>query len=85
MYSEEQNKLMNVGLEIAIRDVKSQPSADVVAVVRCKDCKYYRSYGYLETDPGSLFYRCLFGIFNDQRHDKESECFCYKGERKDNG
>lgn len=32
MYSEEQNKWFNIGLKCAMRDVKSQPTADVVEV-----------------------------------------------------
>ena len=32
MYTEEQNKFFNMGLKCAIRDVKSQPIADVVEV-----------------------------------------------------
>ena len=30
MYTEEQNKYFNMGLKCAVRDVKSQPTADVV-------------------------------------------------------
>ena len=33
------------GLECAISQVKKQPTADVVEVIRCKDCKYLK-YGY---------------------------------------
>lgn len=32
MYTEEQNKYFNIGLKCAIRDVKSQPAADVAEV-----------------------------------------------------
>ena len=32
MYTEEQNKYFNMGLKCAIRDVKSQPAADVTEV-----------------------------------------------------
>ena len=32
MYTEEQNKYFNMGLKCALRDVKRQPSADVVEV-----------------------------------------------------
>ena len=42
MYTEEQNKYFNMGLKCAIRDVKSQPAADVTEVVRCKNCKNYK-------------------------------------------
>ena len=40
MYTEEQNKWFKIGLKCAVRDVKKQPTADVVKVVRCKDCKF---------------------------------------------
>ena len=40
MYTEEQNMYFSAGLKCAYRDVKSQPTADVVEVVRCKDCKH---------------------------------------------
>lgn len=36
MYTEEQNKYFNMGLKCAIRDVKSQPAADVTEVRRGK-------------------------------------------------
>lgn len=41
MYTEEQNKYFTGGLRCAIRDVKEQPTADVVEVVRCKYCKWW--------------------------------------------
>lgn len=42
MYSEEQNNHINIGLRIARRCIKKQPTADVVEVVRCKDCKHLK-------------------------------------------
>ena len=55
---------------------------DAVEVVRCKNCKYYNSYGYLKS-PENLLYRCRFGIFNNQRDDKDSDHFCSFGERRE--
>ena len=41
MYTTEQNEYFNRGLKCALRDVKRQSTADVVEVVRCKDCRWY--------------------------------------------
>ena len=58
MYTEEQNKYFNMGLKCAIRDVKSQPAADVTEVKRgewtkddsdgcfCSFCGWYTDYDY---------------------------------------
>ena len=58
MYTEEQNKYFNMGLKCAIRDVKSQPAADVADVKRgewtkddsdgcfCPFCGWYTDYDY---------------------------------------
>lgn len=49
-----------------MRMLESLPSADVVEVVRCKDCKHADEY-----------YHCIFStIWNDKNH------FCSYGERK---
>ena len=40
MCTEEQNYYINLGLKIALKDIKKLPAADVVEVVRCKDCTY---------------------------------------------
>lgn len=46
MYTDKENKFINRGLMIAIKDVNSIPIADVVEVVRCKDCgSYNKHYG----------------------------------------
>ena len=69
MYTEEQNKYFNMGLKCAIRDVKSQPAADVTEVVRCKDCAI----------PHNRFTGCpkLNGLIPPEDH------FCSFGERKE--
>ena len=41
MYTKEQNEYFNMGLKCAVRDVKRQPTADVVEVVRCGQCGNY--------------------------------------------
>lgn len=60
------------GVSDAIKEVMTMPSADVVEVVRCKDCKHLEITGcYGECDRGYL------GIVRP-------ECYCCYGERKDN-
>ena len=47
-------------------EIRLLPSADVVEVVRCKDCKHADEY-----------YHCIFStIWNDKNH------YCGKGERR---
>lgn len=79
MYTEEQNKYFNGGLRCAIRDVKEQPTADVVEVVRCRDCKHSFRYE-CENDACYKFTMC-------HRRDSYSEevtddDFCSCGERR---
>ena len=77
MYSEEQNKYFNMGLKCAVRNVKRQPTADVVEVVRCKDCKHYCLSDYRK--PNELKW-C--DLSNEQNEFPEPTDFCSKGERK---
>ena len=85
MYTEEQNKWFNIGLKCAVRDVKSQPTADVVEVVRCKDCQYRGDYGcpmYYEEDIewDDDGYTEVDTIIHDLTTDYN---FCSYGERKE--
>ena len=50
------------------RDVKEIPAADVVEVVRCKDCKHYRTSG------------CTMDAY---AFDVVEEGYCSYGERKE--
>lgn len=65
-----QNRAMNV--------IKYAPTADVVKVVRCKDCKHYHKERHIcelftvECDEKSLNY--IFNVENDD--------YCVKGERR---
>lgn len=52
-------------------------------LIRCKDCRHYVSYGYIN-NPEDLLYRCKFGIFNNQRDNKDSDFFCCYGEPRIN-
>ena len=55
----------------AIREV---PTADVVEVVRCKDCKYYTKHQYMEK---SLF---VCNVFEWHSHPND---YCSFGERRE--
>lgn len=60
------------GIELAIQTIKDTPTADVVEVVRCKDCQYYVAE-YCTRDIKSrtnMFYM-------------RADDFCSYGERKD--
>lgn len=49
----EKESQRRIGINIAIDVVKAMPSADLVPVVRCRDCKYYEGRnwcGLNETD-----------------------------------
>lgn len=69
-------------LEKAAKRVSAIPAADVVPVVRCKDCKHYRNYPnglcYIHTEPKT----------NARGHSGNAVCvepddFCSYGERKE--
>ena len=54
------------GIQWLLEYIDALPSADVVEVVRCKDCKHADEY-----------YHCIFStIWNDKNH------YCGKGERR---
>lgn len=48
MYTEEQNKYINVGLRIAIKDTRAMPAADVTGVKHGKWEDIRDAYGHLE-------------------------------------
>ena len=54
--------------------IAEQPAADVVEVVRCKDCKYRK------TEDCAMFYECDCGEEHTWENDND---FCSYGERKD--
>lgn len=63
-----------------INDERLTPTADVVPVVRCKDCKYYVDQ-YCTRDikcRTNMFYMCATNMFYMCADD-----FCSYGERKD--
>lgn len=81
--------LHNIGLRKAMSAIDSLPAADVVEVVRCRDCKYrivnehYGKKGYLklkamcDLDTGDPF--------ELGRHATDDNWYCADGERKDGG
>lgn len=79
IYTKEQNKYFNMGLKCAVRDVKSQPTADVVKVVRCKDCKHCHEYQKWNFD------KYLGCNFNGEIYEVEPTHFCRYGEVKESG
>lgn len=62
------------GLECAISQVQKQPTADVVEVVRCKDCKHF-NIGVLG------FNWCDVHSYDELIERKEND-FCNYGERR---
>lgn len=73
------------GIEIAIQAIKDTLAADVVEVVRCKDCKYWdavknpkhKGVGICTPPRKDLGGYCV------RRGATNSEGFCSYGERKD--
>lgn len=58
-------------LDAVITTLKEIPAADVVEVVRCRDCKHYNAG-----------FECLIEGYGIER---PSDYFCADGERKDGG
>ena len=74
--------------EDAIQCVKAIPAADVVEVVRCRECKYWGDEdGKLQRSDGVLFARCkVHNYLLDGRHTgwcPTENDFCSYGERKE--
>jgi hypothetical protein len=65
-----------IGVALSIREVLQIPAADVVEVVRCKDCEHYKQNPWnKETD-------MLCQCYSDW-HSTEPNDFCSYGERKE--
>ena len=56
--------------------IQNQPAADVVPVVRCKDCRWRGR------EECAMFYRCECGEQHTWEKDND---FCSYGERRDDG
>ena len=66
------------GVEIARDIIKSLPTADVVEVVRCKDCIHY-----YELEPVCLKIYSDGNVSADAWQERKPDDFCSYGERKD--
>ena len=76
------------GGEAIIEDLTKFPAADVVEVVRCRECKYWGDEtGKLQRSDGALFARCkVHNYLLDGRHTgwcPTGNDFCSYGERKE--
>lgn len=68
------------GIEFVLEYAEYLPAADVVSVVRCKDCEYYdKKYHQCKLHSEEPDQYSTGFIFNMQEDD-----FCSYGERKDN-
>ena len=73
-YSKKQRDVMcsACGVGSCVEILEDFPTADVVEVVRCKDCKWFGDIG------------CAIRIVDDSDRPSEND-FCSFAERKDNG
>lgn len=55
--------------------IKEQPSADVVDVVRCKNCKWY--VAHYDTDGDVPYWKC-----NNWDAQTDADGFCYEAEMR---
>ena len=73
------------GIAFCRNEVRHAPAADVVEVVRCKDCKYYAAMitdtvsGDMETVPWGI---CAQPWFNSDEYDVQENGYCSYGERR---
>lgn len=69
---------VNMGINQAVGLMNSLPAADVVEVVRCKDCRHY-------IQPWQDCEECRCSVFNgsyDRPFPTEPDDFCSYGERR---
>lgn len=63
--------------DIAKKELRYTPTADVVEVVRCKNCKRY-DFSEVNITPFSEWYKCrATGMYTPQNH------YCSFGERRE--
>lgn len=72
------------GIDLALAIVNRQDTADVVEVVRCKDCKKFVKKGeeFLQNDVYGFCKKSQTGFFDDGEEVYGND-FCNYGERKD--
>lgn len=74
------------GLMIAERVIDNAPTADVVDVVRCKDCKHFHRAILEEVDGHQPDWGiCDCEWFNCEDYDVTENDFCSYGERRNDG
>ncbi len=64
------------GIEIAIDQIKKQPTADVIEVVRCKDCEYYTPIKHQSTKWKSKTFYCTRNA--NMKMNENDFCSCAK-------
>ena len=73
LYRDDDYTDYNVAIVDALNIIDEQPTADVVEIVRCKDCKHYKF--------GSDEIRYCF--MNDSDHLWQDDDYCSYGERRE--
>lgn len=72
------------GILSAIKHVEAQPAADVVEVVRCKDCAFSREFKIWEKESQyEGFLKCECNMFRNNGKVVFDKHYCSFGERKD--
>ena len=75
----DENKWFKRGIKCAIRNVDRIPTADVVEVVRCKDCKHRNTYEEFNRNIQEMVECHCCEIL---KHDFGEDFFCAHGECK---
>ena len=74
------SKVACLMIEIIVDVIKAVPSADVVEVVRCKDCEY-ASYWYGNDNLKNTTYLCF--LAEDEGVKTFADDFCSRGKRRE--
>lgn len=79
-YTQEQNQYVTRGIKIAIMDINRTPTADVVKVVRCKDCLSWKECG-IDPITNYHFGYCRHYQWQDKDDSRETNAqdFCSYG------
>ena len=74
---------VNLGINQAIGELNSLPAADVVEVVRCKNCRWFDKTGFEEYNAPEEDLSLHSGWCKSWRKGTQACVFCSYGERKD--
>lgn len=77
-YDWDENEIEKHTIATAIRTVDAQPTADVVEVVRCKDCKHYKKN---ISCVGGLYNGCSEWLNEGNEIEVREDDYCSFGER----